>query len=76
MGLEPGRMLLMQGLLLTAYLKFLIADPGDANLRSLAEEVFQRYSRRVALPAGTRCRARSSRCLFLHHRSEHLTCDQ
>ena len=40
----------MQGLLLTTYLKFLIADPGDANLRSLAEEVFQRYSRQVSCP--------------------------
>ena len=35
----------MQGLLLTTYLKFLIADPEDASLRSLAEEVFDRYSR-------------------------------
>jgi hypothetical protein len=34
-----------QGLLLTTYLKLLIADPEDANLRSLAEEVFERYSR-------------------------------
>lgn len=36
---------LLQGLLLTTYLKFLIADPEDASLRSLAEEVFDRYSR-------------------------------
>ncbi len=35
----------LQGLLLTTYLKFLIADPGDANLKALAEEVFNRYSR-------------------------------
>ena len=35
----------MQGLLLTTYLKFLIAIPEDSSLRSLAEEVFDRYSR-------------------------------
>ena len=35
----------LQGLLLTTYLKFLIADPGDANLKALAEEVFNRYSK-------------------------------
>ncbi|CAK0759184.1 hypothetical protein CVIRNUC_002678 [Coccomyxa viridis] len=34
-----------KGLLLTTYLKFLIADPEDASLRALAEEVFDRYSR-------------------------------
>ena len=41
----------VQGLLLTTYLKFLIADPDDANLRSLAEEVFDRYSRYALLLA-------------------------
>lgn len=35
----------LQGLLLTTYLKFLIADPDDANLKALAEEVFNKYSR-------------------------------
>jgi hypothetical protein len=39
----------VQGLLLTTYLKFLIADPDDASLRSLAEEVFDRYSRYALL---------------------------
>lgn len=35
----------VQGLLLTTYLKFLIADPGDTNLKALAEDVFNKYSR-------------------------------
>ncbi|BDA41202.1 AP-2 complex subunit alpha-1 [Coccomyxa sp. Obi] len=34
-----------KGLLLTTYLKFLIADPGDTNLKALAEDVFNKYSR-------------------------------
>ena len=52
---------LLQGLLLTTYLKFLIADPEDASLRALAEEVFDRYSRCVPCwacsPSHSRCSA-------------------
>lgn len=43
--MKLSRRACLQGLLLTAYLKFLIADSGDANLKALAEDVFNKYSR-------------------------------
>ena len=35
----------VQGLLLTAYLKLLLADPGNADFKASVEAVFDRYSR-------------------------------
>ena len=35
----------VQGLLLTAYLKLLLADPGNTQFRASVEAVFDRYSR-------------------------------
>lgn len=34
-----------QGLLLTTYMKLLVADPGDTALRDLVAAVFDRYAR-------------------------------
>lgn len=36
---------LAQGLLLTTYMKLLVADPGDTALHELVDAVFERYAR-------------------------------
>jgi len=56
--LNPGRRR-AQGLLLTTYMKLLVADPGDAALREGVQAVFERYARCARGPANPAAHART-----------------
>ena len=58
----------MQAMLLTSYLKLLVADPSNVQLKGAVEEVYDRYSRYVCCRHDLVCVSNAARICSLGSR--------
>ena len=66
-----NKLLHLQGLLLSAYLKMLLSDPENAKLQHLVGDIFDRYSRYIDAGGTPSCDMHPACWSFLYKSTSH-----